>query len=262
MRSRPWACTERYAVPDCRRPIGRWTVGRKTGEGFYKYVDGKQQVEPESAAPTSLPSGVWVSRRHPDRYEAVCAVLSAAGVAIDPISETPRFDSIIIVTPMGLDATTAAVEENVDASQTVAIDTLFPLDAKRRRVLMTRPATTKASRDAAHAAFGADGTAVTVIRDSAGFVAQRVVATIVNTACDIAQREIASQQDIDLAVQLGLGYEEGPLELGDSLTAKAIHQVLQSMVKTLGDPRYRPSPWLSRRALLGMSLRAKDAWEL
>ena len=158
------------------------------------------------------------------------------------------------MTPLGLDATTDALAENLDATRVVAIDTLFPLDTVARRTLMTTPATTRASRDAAHALFAADGVPVTVIRDSTGFVAQRVVATIVNIGCDIAQQQIATPDDIDLAVTLGLGYPHGPLTLGDTLGAKTILTILRNMYSVLGDPRYRPSPWLARRAQLGLSL--------
>lgn len=119
---------------------------------------------------------------------------------------------------------------------------------------MTTPATTPAMRDAAHALFAADGVPVTVIRDSTGFVAQRVVATIVNIGCDIAQQGIATPSDIDLAVMLGLGYPRGPLALGDALGAATILTILQNIHGVIGDPRYRPSPWLARRARLGLSL--------
>src|SRR3546814_16954762 len=62
-----------------------------------------------------------------------------------------------------------------------------------------------------------------VINDSPGFVAQRMVATIVNVASDIAQQVIATPQDIDLAVSLGLGYPlGGPLSMGDELGAGRI----------------------------------------
>jgi 3-hydroxybutyryl-CoA dehydrogenase len=98
-----------------------------------------------------------------------------------------------------------------------------------------------------------------VIRDSTGFVAQRVVATIVNIGCDIAQQRIASPADIDLAVTLGLGYPRGPLALGDALGASTILTILRNMQAALGDPRYRPSPWLARRAQLGLSLTLDEA---
>jgi len=155
-------------------------------------------------------------------------------------------------------ATTAAIDEALDASRVVAVDALFPLVGAQRRTLMTTPATTRAARDAAHALLAADGVPVTVIRDSTGFVAQRVVATIVNIGCDIAQKRIATPDDIDLAVTLGLGYPRGPLALGDALGAGTILTILRNMFSVLGDPRYRPSPWLARRAQLRLSLTQND----
>jgi 3-hydroxybutyryl-CoA dehydrogenase len=167
---------------------------------------------------------------------------------------TPEPDSLILVTPLGFDATTAAVNEHLDATRVVAVDTLFPLDTVARRTIMTTPATAPAMRDAAHALFSFDGVPVTVIRDSTGFVAQRVVATIVNIGCDIAQQGIATPEDIDLAVMLGLGYPRGPLALGDAIGATTILTILRNIHAVLGDPRYRPAPWLTRRAQLGLSL--------
>ena len=124
---------------------------------------------------------------------------------------------------------------------------------------MTTPLTTPRFRDEARTLFAHDGAAVTVIRDSAGFVAQRIVATIVNIGCDIAQQRIASPDDIDLAVTLGLGYPRGSLAMGDAVGAATILEILRNMSDVLGDPRYRPSPWLTRRAQLRMSLTQVDS---
>ena len=134
----------------------------------------------------------------------------------------------------------------------MAIDCLFGID--KRRTLMTTPLTTKAYRDAAHGLFAADGVPVSMINDSAGLVSQRIVACIVNIACDIAQQGIAAPADIDRAVALGLAYPKGPLSFGDALGAKNILAILEAMQDFYGDPRYRPSPWLKRRALLEVSL--------
>jgi 3-hydroxybutyryl-CoA dehydrogenase len=92
------------------------------------------------------------------------------------------------------------------------------------------------------------------VRDSAGCIAQRVLAHIVNIGCDIAQQGIATPEDIDRAVTLGLGYPKGPLALGDALGARTVLEILTRLQEAYGDPRYRPSPWLRRRALLGASL--------
>jgi len=232
-------------------------LGRKTGAGFYTYTDGRQDQPTELLPPFAMPSRVWVSNVHPSARDAVVELIRLAGITLDEGAH-PQADSLIIVTPIGLDATTAAVHEQLDAARTVAIDTLLPFATSRRRTLMTTPATLPVSRDAAHALFAADGTAVTVIRDSAGFVAQRIIAMIVNIGCDIAQQRIASPQDIDLAVTLGLGYPRGPLALGDTVGASVILAILRNMQTLSGDQRYRPSPWLMRRAQLGMSLTSDD----
>jgi len=234
-------------------------LGRKTGTGFYHYgEDGRPEHTPEPLAPFTLPSSVWVSRIHVAAHAAVCELIRAAGGKLDD-AEHPAADSLIIVTPFGLDTTSAAVGEHLDPTRTVAIDALQPFAPGRRRTLMTNPATTHTSRDAAHALFAADGTPVTVIRDSAGFVAQRIIAMIVNIGCDIAQQRIATPHDIDLAVTLGLGYPMGPLALGDAFGAAQILLILRNLQTLSGDPRYRPSPWLTRRAQLGLSLTCDES---
>ena len=57
--------------------------------------------------------------------------------------------------------------------------------------------------------------------------------------------------------QLAIGH--GPLALGDALGASTLLTILRNMQAVLGDPRYRPSPWLTRRAQLGLSLTFDEA---
>jgi len=86
-----------------------------------------------------------------------------------------------------------------------------------------------------------------------------VIATIVNISSEIAQMRIATPEDINKAVSLGLAYPQGPLEFGDTLGQAKIHGILTAMHDFYGDPRYRPSPWLTRRARLGISLMTPEA---
>lgn len=226
-------------------------LGRKTQRGFYAYKEGMQQIAPEPAAPTARPKKVWISKANADTHRAVSELVIKLGGVLDDAAK-PAADSLCVVMPIGLDATSAAVAENLDAKNTVAIDALFGLQS--RRTLMTTPVTSNDMRDAAHGLFASDGIPVSIIKDSAGFVAQRVVAHIVNIGCDIAQQRIASPADIDRAVQLGLGYPLGPLAMGDKLTPHNSLIILNNLYSFYGDPRYRASPWLKRRAMLNVSL--------
>jgi 3-hydroxybutyryl-CoA dehydrogenase len=230
-------------------------LGRKTGRGFYNHADGKQEVFPDTPAPAKPDLPVWVSKANPEGHAAATDLLAQLGVPTE-YGTVPTGDALIVLTPLGADATNAALDLGVDPTRTVALDTLLPLS--RRRTLMTTPVTRPEFRAAAHGIFAADGVPVTVTRDSAGFVAQRILAMIVNIGCDIAQQRVCSPADLDLAVTLGLSYPKGPLAFGNFLGAHKILDILRNINSLTGDPRYRPSPWLIRRARLGISLLTPD----
>ncbi|MBO0902241.1 3-hydroxyacyl-CoA dehydrogenase [Jiella sonneratiae] len=228
-------------------------LGRKSGAGFYRYEDGRQVAQAQPAVPeVSLAARpVWISDRHPSEAAALRNALASAGAAIET-GARPSADALCMVTPFGEDASTAALAEGLDPRRTVAVDMLLGID--RIRTLMTGVATRPDCRDLAHALLAAGGHGVCVINDSPGFLAQRIVAGIVNLGCDIAQQRIAAPADIDTGAKLALGYPMGPLEWGDALGPQKVLAILAAMHDFYGDPRYRPSPWLKRRALLGLSL--------
>ena len=242
----------RPSVITAQRLAGGW-LGRKTGQGFYAYVDGKAQIPSEPTTPSStLKPPVWVSARAARRAELL-QLLKNLGATIETAA-APSNLALCWVAPLGFDVTTCAIVERLDPARTLGIDMLMPDEATQRRVLATNPATRSDMRDAAHALMASDGKAVSVIQDSGGFVTQRVVATIVNIASDMCQQGICSPADLDTAVTLGLGYPLGPLALGDRLGADNLLEVLFNLQTVYGDPRYRPSPWLRRRGALGLSL--------
>lgn len=228
--------------------------GRKTGEGWYRYEDGKKVMPPVRPVPP-LPAGlaVWVDPEAAGASD-LRALAAAAGARV---VEAAAQAGLLVVQPWGQDATATAVQRGLDATRCVAVDPLPPFS--RRRTLMLTCATAPEARDAAHALLASDGTPVTVINDSPGYIAQRVMATIVNIAANIAQRGIASVADLEDAVQLGLGYPHGPLGWGDRLGAARILAILQAQRAATGDPRYRPSAWLVRRVALGLPLTTPEA---
>lgn len=228
--------------------------GRKTGEGWYRYEDGAQLRPARQAAPAPVPGlKVWIA---PDAEQAA-ELQAIAGQAGASVVTRPAEADLAIVQPWGEDATAASLRLALDPARCVAVDPLVPLD--RRRTLMLTAVTGPAARDAAHALLAADGVPVTVINDSAGFIAQRVMATIVNIAANIVQRGIAGIDDLEDSVRLGLGYPHGPLSWGDRIGPARIAAILRAQMAATGDPRYRPSPWLVRRVGLGLPLVTPEA---
>ncbi|ROM56068.1 3-hydroxyacyl-CoA dehydrogenase [Pseudomonas canadensis] len=243
--------------PLTRQMLVAGRLGRKTGHGFYQYENGQLINGPQpQPVPTVNPQPpVWIATENSEDYERLSALVINLGAHLEHAAQ-PSPEALCLLAPYGRDATSACVRFDTDPARTLCIDLLT--DLSRHRTLMQNPLTSPAMRDAAHALLAADGVGVTVIGDSVGFVAQRTLAMVVNLACDIAQQRIASVEDIDQAVQLGLGYPKGPLAWGDALGPRRILTILQRMSELTHDPRYRPSPWLRRRAMLGVSLRHEE----
>jgi 3-hydroxybutyryl-CoA dehydrogenase len=64
---------------------------------------------------------------------------------------------------------------------------------------------------------------------------------------------IASAQDVDTTMTLGLNYPRGLWALPDWLGIKDCHEILVQAQAITGDDRNRRSQWLPRRAMLGLS---------
>jgi len=94
------------------------------------------------------------------------------------------------------------------------------------------------------------GKEVVVIRESPGFVTSRINAMIGNEAFYMLQEGIASAEDIDKALKLGLNHPMGPFELVDLVGLDVRLSILEYLHKTLGE-KYRPCPLLSQYVKAG-----------
>ena len=250
-------------------------LGRKVGEGFYHYTDNKKQNGQKETSNTNQQPpyktdsdtsniSVWIGADLTEDKQQLVDYLNAGDITIDD-NDKPNPDSLVLLAIYGEDTTNAAIRYQVNPNQAVAIDMLT--DLSKHRTLMPSIVTQDNFVAQAYALFGGNNkfgkssdegsnaaVDATLITESTGFVAQRVMAMVINLGCDIAMQGIASPEDIDNAVKLGLGYPYGPISWGDKLGAQRILLILERIYGLTGDQRYRPSPWLQRRATLGISL--------
>lgn len=233
-------------------------LGRKTGQGYYRYENGQQlrSSEPQHE-PVRLDRPFWLDSLDPELRGRIGAVLQQAGAVLES-GEVPSERAICLITPLGEDASQRIARLGLPGQRTLALDCFSDLD--KRRVLMRQPALDPALEAQARQALSCDGVPVEVINDSPGFVSQRVIASIVNLGCEIAQKGIASLPTLDRAVQVALGYPKGPLGFAEHYGPARILGVLEGLQQCYGqEPRYRPSPWLRRRVQLGLPLATPDA---
>lgn len=227
-------------------------LGRKTGRGFHEYpaapaeMDSTDQVAQEGVNP---PLSVTVAAGA--AAEELTALCRSIGITMADAAVA----DLILVAPLGADCAQTAAAAGLDPIRTVGVDMLLPAPAVR--TVMVGPGTPTDAVANLVRRLSTLGD-VEVIADSPGFIAQRLLAAIVNLGADIAQRGVASPADIDTAVKLGLRYPYGPLEWGDRIGLRTIAAILAGMHDSTADPRYTLSPWLRRRAAAGLSALTPD----
>ena len=85
-------------------------LGRKTGQGFYVYADGKQQAAAETPPPAARPVTVWISPAWQWAHDQLRELVVGLGGTLDQ-GRLPSPDSLIVVTPLGDDASFLAARD-------------------------------------------------------------------------------------------------------------------------------------------------------
>lgn len=84
------------------------------------------------------------------------------------------------------------------------------------------------------------------VKESAGFVVNRILIPMINEAVGIFAEGVASVEGIDTAMKLGANHPMGPLELGDLIGLDVCLAIMEVFYKETGDSKYRPHPLLRK----------------
>ena len=88
------------------------------------------------------------------------------------------------------------------------------------------------------------GKTVVTSKDSPGFIVNRILIPLLNEACFALQEGLASPEDIDTGVKLGLNHPMGPLTLADFIGLDTCLFIAEVLHRELGEDKYRPAPLL------------------
>jgi len=90
-----------------------------------------------------------------------------------------------------------------------------------------------------------------VVRNSPGFVVNRILCPMVNEAIFALQEGLASAEDIDNGMRLGCNHPIGPLALADMIGLDTMLSVMEVFYEGFNDPKYRPAPLLKEMVAAG-----------
>jgi 3-hydroxybutyryl-CoA dehydrogenase len=89
------------------------------------------------------------------------------------------------------------------------------------------------------------------VNDFPGFVANRLLMPMINEAAYLLMEGVASKEDIDAVMKLGMNHPMGPLALADLIGLDVCLAIMEVLYDGFGDSKYRPCPLLRKMVLAG-----------
>lgn len=83
------------------------------------------------------------------------------------------------------------------------------------------------------------------VRESPGFIVNRLLCPMMNEAAYLVMDGIATPEDVDTAMKLGANHPIGPLALADLVGIDVLYAIMQVLHAEIGDPKFRPCPLLN-----------------
>jgi 3-hydroxybutyryl-CoA dehydrogenase len=170
------------------------------------------------------------------------AVLERMDVKHDVLrtAEAAAAPDAVLATNTSAMSITEIVAALDDPSRGVGMHFFNPVPKMRLCELVWGLQTSEATMASAEAAARAMGKTTVKVNDLPGFATSRVNALIGNEGMRMLEEAVASPEDIDTAVKLGLNHPMGPLEMGDLVGWDTRLHILEYLADTLGD-RFRPT---------------------
>lgn len=100
--------------------------------------------------------------------------------------------------------------------------------------------------DRSRAFAQACGKEVTTSKDVPGFVSNRLLMPFINEAVMALEKGIASKEDIDKTLRLGMNHPMGPLTLADFIGLDTCLSIMETLYRETADSKYRPAVLLGR----------------
>lgn len=227
-----------------RRLVESGRLGRKSGQGWYDYQPGAERAEPHTAEKHQRPAYVVAEGDLGPACELL-ALIREAGIQV---REDEEDHGTRLVLPSGGQLALADGQTSVEFRDVVYFDLALDYRKATRIALSASQDTAAQTMSEAIGLFQALGKDVSVIGDVPGMIVARTVARIVDLAHDAVAKGVATEEDVDTAMRLGVNYPLGPFEWSRRLGRMWAYSLLDDLHDRDPCGRYAPSLALYRHS--------------
>jgi len=142
--------------------------------------------------------------------------------------------------------TASSKEGQMSASRVVGLHFFNPVPVMKLVELISGLQTSQETMERAKAFAIACGKEVTSSQDVPGFVSNALLMPFINEAIMCLEKGVATRDDIDKTLKLGMNHPMGPLQLADFIGLDTCLAIQQTLYTGTGDSKYRPSILLER----------------
>jgi 3-hydroxybutyryl-CoA dehydrogenase len=203
----------------------------------------KGRLTPEAAAQA-------LARIH---TTALDEALTHADLVIEAVTEDPKLKASLFTRIDGAVRPGVIIASNTSSipiaslaahtqrpAQVIGMHFMNPVPVMQLVEVVVSAHTSAATRDTICALAQRLGKTVVLSQDRAGFIVNRVLIPLLIEACLALEEGVASAQDIDTGVRLGLNHPMGPLALADLIGLDTVLAIAEVMQQGLGNDKYAP----------------------
>ncbi|MFN0073449.1 MAG: 3-hydroxyacyl-CoA dehydrogenase [Chloroflexota bacterium] len=252
-------------------------LGRKTGRGFYEYVDGKalgQAATEPMRTEIPQPIGIVGEGQLASELRLACEtaglplveelaraalVIGASTgpvevrrLAIRKILEVVPAETEVVV-HCGPYSCTELVSMLRTRAAVAGFNVVGPFSEAQLVELAPSNAGRVSAADAGETLFNRLGKKTARVSDSSGMILGRIIAAIANEGFTALHDGLATRADIDTAVKLGANHPRGPLEWAEHMGLETVFQTMRTLQSEYGDA-YTPSIRLRRLVQAGSAV--------